>query len=469
MKNKNFLMIAAFLFGLSVSAQENDTIYYTSFEEYADWIYSDIGDWTLIDLDSQDQMGIVGVRFPRNESHPFAAKIINSTTAVPVASEINVPDIRNFDAKTGQKVLGMFASIEPSNNDWIISPQITLGSQGNKWIFNMKSSYMNSNKYEKFRVLISTTDTNPESFTAFPQVYEGDYFTSSEWTEFVIDLDQYKNQEVYLAINYISAFYDYPFLPDHLQKKALSLLMDDFLVVADLEENSYCEPATNCADRDVINNVTFAGINNTTECSPNGYGDYTAMVAEVAAGETYPMSVTVGAGWDYESVMVWIDFNNNAVFNPSEYYFIGSNPGTTNTANITIPAGTPNGEYRMRVRAVALNPEHPDTGDLSTYACDEVNPFGETEDYTLTVNENLSVTEMPSLDLVCYPNPVKDFLTISKITSGSTYTIANLTGQLLLKGSIHNNNLDLRKLDKGVYVIFIEDGAKSYTKKIIKN
>ena len=110
MKNKNFLMIAAFLFGLSVSAQENDTIYYNSFEEYADWIYSDIGDWTLIDADNENQMGIVGVRFPRNESHPFAAKIINSTTAVPVVSEINVPDTRNFEAKTGQKVLGMFAA-----------------------------------------------------------------------------------------------------------------------------------------------------------------------------------------------------------------------------------------------------------------------------------------------------------------------------------------------------------------------
>lgn len=83
--------------------------------------------------------------------------------------------------------------------------------------------------------------------------------------------------------------------------------------------------------------------------------------------------------------------------------------------------------------------------------------------------ESLSVPENSASTISLYPNPVQDFVTISKIASGATYTIANLTGQFVAKGTIYNNNLDLRKLDSGVYVIFIEDGTKSYTKKIIKN
>lgn len=150
------------------------------------------------------------------------------------------------------------------------------------------------------------------------------------------------------------------------------------------EPTEYCEPSLDCTDGDLITNVTFQEINNDSDCGPNGYNDYTSMTAHVEAGGTYPMSVTVGAGWTYESVMVWIDFNHNFTFEPTEYYFIGSDPGTTNTADITIPDGTPEGEYRMRVRVGAVNP---DMNDLTILACDEETVYGETEDYTLVVGE----------------------------------------------------------------------------------
>lgn len=232
MKTKLFFsacLAAASFFG-AMKAQV--TIFYDSFEDYEDWIYENIGSWTLRDLDGEAQMGITGVTFPNNIAHPFAGKIVNSTTAIPNVSEVNIPDVRNYEARTGEKVMGMFAALLPPNNDWIISPKIKLGTDGNKLSFFMKSAYMNNNKYEKFRVLISTADTQPESFTAFPQVYEGDYFTNPEWTEFTIDLDEYSNQDVYIAINYMSAIYDNPQYPPHLQKRAMTLLMDDFKITA---------------------------------------------------------------------------------------------------------------------------------------------------------------------------------------------------------------------------------------------
>lgn len=229
MKTK-ILLTFYFLGSLFVSGQNNTVLFYDGFEQYQDWIYSGIGNWTLTDVDGEEQAAILGVSFPNNQFHPFAGKIINSTAATPGVVEINIPGTRNYEARTGQKVLGMFASLLPANNDWIISPPIQLGNNGNKLSFYVKSAHMDNEKHEKFDVLISTTDTDPQSFTAFPKVYTGDYFTESDWTEVVIDLDAYSNMEVYLAIHYISEIYDNPFFPDHLQKRALSLLLDDFTV-----------------------------------------------------------------------------------------------------------------------------------------------------------------------------------------------------------------------------------------------
>lgn len=240
MKNKLFVTFS-FLTSFICLGQNPTTLFYDSFEDYQDWAYSNIENWSLIDMDEEDQMGILGVMFTDNMIHPFAGKIINSTTAVASAEEINIPNRRNYNAKTGNKVLGMFAALLPPNNDWIISPKIMLGQNGNKLSFEVKSAYMDNNKYEKFRVLISTTDRNPESFTAFPQVYDGDYFTNSEWTNFFINLDDYSNREVYIAINYISEFYDNILFPQHLQKRANALLLDDFTVTTEstLGTNKY--------------------------------------------------------------------------------------------------------------------------------------------------------------------------------------------------------------------------------------
>lgn len=150
---------------------------------------------------------------------------------------------------------------------------------------------------------------------------------------------------------------------------------------------AYCMPALDCTDGDLISNVSFAGINNTTACSTGGYGDYTAMTNSdvLMAGQSYPISVTVGNGWPYENVSVWVDWNNDENFDTTEWTHIGNangNPtGLVINGNLSIPAGTANGTYRMRVRVAAVGnqPEH------NASACDEDQGYGETEDYTLTV------------------------------------------------------------------------------------
>src|SRR5690554_4832662 len=144
---------------------------------------------------------------------------------------------------------------------------------------------------------------------------------------------------------------------------------------------TYCEPELDCSDGDMITNVTFQEIDNTTGCSPNGYGDYTHLVATVESGETYPISVTVGDGWHNESVSVWIDFDNSGTFDEDEFFFIGTGSDEALTGDIDIPTELAEGQYRMRVRVAAVGAGTA-TWDM---ACDESQGYGETEDYTVEV------------------------------------------------------------------------------------
>lgn len=241
----------------------------------------------------------------------------------------------------------------------------------------------------------------------------------------------------------------------------------EFTMNVNCEEiTDYCEPVLDCTDGDLITNVTFQEINNETDCSPNGYGNYTDQVANVEAGGVYPMSVTVGSGWTYESVMVWIDFNNNFIFEPSEYYFIGSDPGTTNTAEITIPEGTEDGEYRMRVRVGAVNP---DLNDLTVMACNEDTVYGETEDYTVNVGQ-LGISDMNSFDFAYYPNPVTDILNLNSNQSIENVSVFNLAGQKILSDlKVSNGQINVSVLPKGVYIfkVTLEKGQIE-TFKIVK-
>jgi subtilisin-like proprotein convertase family protein len=142
----------------------------------------------------------------------------------------------------------------------------------------------------------------------------------------------------------------------------------------------YCiPPATNCNLSDVITNVTLGVLNNSTACSVNGYTSYLTgqPVPSLSRTVIYPMAVTVGPGGT-EFVGVWIDYNQNGVFETTEFTALGSANGATINGNITIPVGALLGNTGMRVR-VRFNTALAGTDACTTYS------FGETEDYTVNI------------------------------------------------------------------------------------
>src|SRR5690606_25712174 len=233
-----------------------------------------------------------------------------------------------------------------------------------------------------------TYDYGTESAGTFPESLKVAYGTSAEHTSMTTVLADHP--QIFTAESAVTN--EVIFTPDtdgvyyfgfnaYSDANMFYLYVDNIKVELATEEpgDEYCEPVLDCTDGDVITNVTFEGINNDTACSENGYGNYTDQLANVVSGETYPISVTVGDGWDFESVSVWIDYDNSQTFDESEFTYIGTGSAGPVTGTVSIPAEIAEGQYRMRVRVAAVG-EADATWDMS---CDEDQVYGETEDYTV--------------------------------------------------------------------------------------
>ncbi|MFW2135387.1 GEVED domain-containing protein [Chryseobacterium sp. TY4] len=234
---------------------------------------------------------------------------------------------------------------------------------------------------------------------------------------------------------------------------------------------TYCEVSIECNDGDLITNVTFAGINNNSTCGTNGYSDYSASVApaNVMAGETYPISVTVGDGW-YERVAGWIDYNNNGTFEASEYLGeIGDGgTGVTTSGNITIPATVAPGTYRMRLVTTAAGSQ----GTATNNPClnnDPVEMFGEYEDYSVKVG-TLAVNDINKAKVQVYPNPVVDVLKVTSASNAKSIKVFDMNGKLVTNQTAKttSNEVNMSKMTPGTYVVVVETDNGSDTIKVIK-
>lgn len=220
---------------------------------------------------------------------------------------------------------------------------------------------------------------------------------------------------------------------------ALQLNMNTFL---------YCYCAANqtsgCGSSDVINNVTFGTLNNTTGCTGlPAYTDYGLSVAapNISIGATVPISVTAGPGGT-ENVAAWIDYNQNGTFETSEYTSIGTGNGVVITNNITIPTTATPGLTKMRVR-LRWSTSITNADPCTTFG------YGETEDYninlvcnvpvfttqpasaTLCTGSNLTLTAAATGSGVNYQWQVNTGSGFANVTNGGVYSGAT-TGTLLL-------------------------------------
>jgi chitodextrinase len=242
---------------------------------------------------------------------------------------------------------------------------------------------------------------------------------------------------------------------------------------------AHCSSTGTRTDKGYLNRVQLGSIGNVSG-NNNGYGDYTALSTNLARGTGNTIVITPAWNGTAQSTgyCVWIDFNQDGDFDDSgELVFTKAKTKASSlTGNLIIPTTALTGTTRMRV-SMKYN-------SLPS-SCEIIN-FGEVEDYTVTItagatlkNESTNAIsasgvkdndfKAAALTFKLYPNPVKDgIIYISDIDTNLSYRIFNMLGQEMAKGNLENKEINVDSLSNGTYIIELNDGTVSATKRFIK-
>jgi len=87
--------------------------------------------------------------------------------------------------------------------------------------------------------------------------------------------------------------------------------------------------------------------------------------------------------------------------------------------------------------------------------------------FTITKTE-LAVNDVNKKSVQVYPNPVKDVLNVSNVSSTSSYEIFNAAGQVVSRGTLATGKVLVNQLTKGVYFINIDDNGTVVKTKFVK-
>ncbi len=238
-----------------------------------------------------------------------------------------------------------------------------------------------------------------------------------------------------------------------------------------------CQPESDCSAGDGIYLFELRTIINPSECSPNGYGDYTYLMTELEINSTNDLTIETHYANQY--VRVWIDFNDNFMFEIDELvvdnYIIEDNPNAGSgvfieTMPLVIPAGANLGQHMMRAKTNWNDPV-PDN------AC-EGTQYGETEDYMTDIVFSIGTEELvlQKAELIVRNlgnNQFEVLMQSNNYNETLVINLHNVLGQKLVENRVEKVNgkykydLDMSYAKPGAYIIRLGNRQYGKVKRII--
>lgn len=156
---------------------------------------------------------------------------------------------------------------------------------------------------------------------------------------------------------------------------------------------SYGEYLTSIVSSGAITNISYSA-----SSQPAGsYADETTQTFEAYEGQVFDINTNYSAGSN--GVKIWVDWDNNLQFDePAELVDYQFGSGGQRLLTFTVPSGTPQGDYRVRIRGRWSSTANPS-------ACGN-------ESWGSTVDFNLTVVATPT----CFP---PSDVVVSNITTTS--------------------------------------------------
>lgn len=218
--------------------------------------------------------------------------------------------------------------------------------------------------------------------------------------------------------------------------------------------NCYCVPeySSGCSVIAAgVNSLTVTGANGTsindlnTSCSPNSYGDRTALPpVDMIAGVSYNGTINSTYTALYVYAKFWIDFDEDGIFQDTANLvgFVGPFDEVAVPFRIKVPSLTNGGLYRMRVRTVYNTPNFdfdPCTsesyGEVHDYMVNVISPNCKVPDSLLAYNVGPTTADFSWLELGVNTEWVVEYDTagfvpgtgIDSLTSSNPLSITGLT------------------------------------------
>lgn len=290
---KKLLLSLLVLAGFNANAQV--TLFEDSFEFYEDFAIADIGDWTVIDLDLLNTYGFTGTTFT-NSGVAKSFQVFNAGATTPPITTVSTA--QDWTAKTGDRHMVCFAAVPAgavvANNDWLISPQIALGTT-NTIKFWAKACNTQFGA-ERFTVYVSTTDADPASMT---KISAGNYIVTPNitYTEYTYTLPAtYDGQSVYVGIKCTSPDM-FGFAVDDFSVTAVALSTESFFTANFATWPNPANDVINISTKNnavAINAVQITDLNGRTVKEVKGMTNQ-INVAELNAG-VYFLKITTDQG-----------------------------------------------------------------------------------------------------------------------------------------------------------------------------
>ncbi len=216
-------------------------------------------------------------------------------------------------------------------------------------------------------------------------------------------------------------------------------------------EHTICLPESDCSYGDGFTKVELHNLNNNTNCSPNGYGDYTSMIAVLEQGVSYDLILQ--SGYNDQHMNAWIDFNDNYTFELNERGISDFQFGSTlDTVSLAIQSNAPLGEHLMRLRT-----------NWQASIADACTPisYGETEDYKVNIISFTGIEAYENVAVTVLTKGNNHFeIAVSNFNEDVEIEVNNSIGQKIVKRQFNASNtyqLDLSNLVAGYYLIKISN------------
>ena len=237
--------------------------------------------------------------------------------------------------------------------------------------------------------------------------------------------------------------------------------------------NVNCSPEGDMSFGDGIHYFELGDIQNATQPGGNGYNDFTDISTDLEQGSTNVL--TLATGYGNQHFRVWIDYNDNFIFETPEEIVVddyvlgpGGGAGTyQGNTSLAIASDAPLGEHIMRAKTNW-------NGGVPDDACEET-LYGETEDYTVNIVTSLGIDELnqnSEFSVVSLGNNQFDVNLNSPYVGKIELTVYNVLGQRMVFHRFENTGtfnyaLDMSYVAKGIYLVKVGNSSFGKVQKII--